>query len=280
VVSTDNANAGWAFEIDLDMGMNWVDWEGQPGAQSYKSDCGLGDYTEWMYHIMQGSSTASGWGDYAGSELTLTHQPSNEYFGFQIGVGANNKNANQGFSGWFYYSGTFQGADVMGSGDVFGDLDCCLPWMIERAYTMTDCSGNESAFNYTVDINGMTCEPFEPTLDGNIVDDSNSDSDEDPFGNVSEEEDETKDPVKILALTPNPSSEMALLTLMASDDDYIAVTLYNGSGVVVLNLYQGQIAGNVTMTIEIPSNELDNGLYQIQIVSSSGVVTQKLMVHS
>jgi hypothetical protein len=131
-----------------------------------------------------------------------------------------------------------------------------------------------------VDVNGATCEPFVPTLDGNIVDDSNSDSDEDPFGNVSEEEDETKDPVKILALTPNPSSEMALLTLMASDDDYIAVTLYNGSGVVVLNLYQGQIAGNVTMTIEIPSNELDNGLYQIQIVSSSGVVTQKLMVHS
>ena len=280
VVSTENPNAGWTFEIDLDMGMNWVDWEGQPGSQSYKSDCGLGDYTEWMYHMMQASSTASGWGDYEDSELSLTHQPANGYFGFQMGVGANNKNANQGFSGWFFYTGTFQGVDVMGSGDVFGDLDFDLPWMIERTYTLTDCSGNASEFNYTVDVNGATCEPFAPTLDGNIADNSDSDNDADPFGNVSEEEADTKDPIKILALTPNPSSEIALLTFMASDDDYIVVYLYNGSGVLVSNLYQGQIAGGVTMTLEIPANELDNGLYQIQIISSSGVVTQKLLVTS
>ena len=280
VVSTENSNAGWTFEVDLDLGMNWVDWEGQPGAQSYKSECGLGDYTQWMYHMMQASSSASGWGDYEGSELSLTHQPANGYFGFQIGEGANNKNANQGFSGWFYYAGTFAGADVMGSGDLFGDLDCCLPWMIERTYTMTDCSGNVSEFDYTVDVNGVTCEPFEPTLDGSIADESNSDSDADSNGDISEEDTDTKDPVKILALTPNPSSELALLSFITSDDEYVAVYLYNGSGLLVSSLYQGQVPGNVIMTIEVPSNELDNGLYQIQIVSSAGMVTRKLMVNS
>ncbi len=280
VVSTENPNAGWTFEVDLDLGMNWVDWEGQPGAQSYKSECGLGDYSQWMYHMMQASSSATGWGDYEDSELSLTHQPANGYFGFQIGEGANNKNANQGFSGWFYYTGTFAGADVMGSGDLFGDLDCCLPWMIERTYTMTDCSGNVSEFDYTVDVNGVTCEPFEPTLDGTIADESNSDSDADSNGDISEEDADTKDPIKILALTPNPSSELALLSFMASDDEYVAVYLYNGSGLLVSSLYQGQVPGNVIMTIEVPSNELDNGLYQIQIVSSAGMVTRKLMVNS
>ena len=282
VVSTENPNAGWTFEIDLDLGMDWEDWDNQPGSQSYKSDCGLGDHTEWMYHILQGSSTASGWGDYQGSELALNHQPSNGYFGFQIGEGANNKNANQGFSGWFYYTGTFQGAQVVGSGDVFGDLDCFLPWMIERNYTLTDSSGNVSEFNYTVDVNGVTCEPFQPTLDGYVEDDSESDSDNDadPFGDISSEDNGTKTTIKILTLTPNPSSETALLTFMASDDDYIEVFLYNNSGVMVSNLYQGEVAGNLTMTIEIHSNEFTDGLYQIQIVSSSGVATQKLMVSS
>ena len=67
---------------------------------------------------------------------------------------------------------------------------------------------------------------------------------------------------------------------MASDDEYVAVYLYNGSGLLVSSLYQGQVPGNVIMTIEVPSNELDNGLYQIQIVSSAGMVTRKLMVNS
>ena len=193
-----------------------------------------------------------------------------------------NKNANQGFSGWFYYTGTFQGAQVVGSGDVFGDLDCFLPWMIERNYTLTDSSGNVSEFNYTVDVNGVTCEPFQPTLDGYVEDDSESDSDNDadPFGDISSEDNGTKTTIKILTLTPNPSSETALLTFMVSDDDYIEVFLYNNSGVMVSNLYQGEVAGNLNMTIEIHSNEFTDGLYQIQIISSSGVVTQKLMVSS
>jgi hypothetical protein len=280
VVSTENPNAGWTFEVDLDLGMDWTDWEGQPGAQSYKSDCGLGDHTEWMYHILQESSTASGWGDYEGSELSLSHQPSNGYFGFQIGEGANNKNANQGFSGWFFYTGVFQDVQVMGSGDLFGDLDCCLPWMIERVYTLTDCSGNVSEFNYTVDVNGITCEPFQPTLDGYVEDETDSDNDADPFGDISSGDSGIKGSVKILSLNPNPSSETAFLTVMASEDDYLEILLYNSSGLLVSTLFQGEVAGNLAVTIEIPSSELVNGLYQLQILSSSGVVTKKVMIAS
>ena len=153
VTSTDNANAGWTVELNYAAGMDWDAWSTQPGYHSYKSDCGLGDHTTWLYSTMIDGS-AVGTGAYAGSTLSLSHQPSNGYFGFQIGEGANNKNGNYGFSGWIYYSGTFQGDAVMGSGDVFGDLDCCLPYQITRDYTVSDCAGNQTLFGYTV---SMTC---------------------------------------------------------------------------------------------------------------------------
>jgi hypothetical protein len=280
VVSMDNPNAGWTFEIDLNEGLNWQDWIDQDGPQSYKSDCGLGDYTEWMYHILQNSSTASGWGDYAGSELALSHQPSNGFFGFQVGEGANNKNANHGYSGWFYYIGTFEGADVMGTGDVFADIDCSLPWSIEREYTLTDCSGNSTTFSYTVDVNGMTCDPIDPTLDGN--DDSNSGSGDDSNSNDHIGEDDGSSNghnVKLLGLTPNPANDIALLTFASTTDEVVTVHVYNGSGMLLMTLWQGQIYADVPMTIEVPANTLQTGLYQIQILSANGsTVTTKLMV--
>ncbi|MFZ9055665.1 MAG: T9SS type A sorting domain-containing protein, partial [Flavobacteriales bacterium] len=280
VVSMDNPNAGWTFEIDLNEGLNWQDWIDQDGPQSYKSDCGLGDHTEWMYHILQNSSTASGWGDYAGSELALSHQPSNGFFGFQVGEGANNKNANHGYSGWFYYIGTFEGADVMGTGDVFADIDCSLPWSIEREYTLTDCSGNSTTFSYTVDVNGMTCDPIDPTLDGN--DDSNSGSGDDSNSNDNIGEDDGSSNghnVKLLGLTPNPANDIALLTFASTTDEVVTVHVYNGSGMLLMTLWQGQIYADVPMTIEVPANTLQTGLYQIQILSANGsTVTTKLMV--
>jgi len=280
VVSMDNPNAGWTFEIDLNEGLNWQDWIDQDGPQSYKSDCGLGDHTEWLYYIMQNSSSASGWGDYAGSELALSHQPSNGFFGFQVGEGANNKNANHGYSGWFYYIGTFEGAEVMGTGDVFADIDCSLPWSIEREYTVTDCSGNSTTFSYTVDVNGMTCDPIDPTLDGN--DDSDSSWGDDAIGddNIGEEDGSSNGhKVNLLGLTPNPANDIALLTFVSTDDDVVAVNLYNGSGMLVTTLWQGQAYADVAVTIEVPANTLQTGLYQIQILSATGnSVTTKLMV--
>ncbi|MAI22548.1 MAG: hypothetical protein CL828_00675 [Crocinitomicaceae bacterium] len=279
VVSMDNPNAGWTFDIELNEGLNWQDWIDQPGAQSYKSDCGLGDYTEWMYYILQGTSTATGWGEYEGSELALSHQPSNGFFGFQVGQGANNKNANHGYSGWFYYMGTFNGADVMGTGDVFADIDCSLPWNIEREYTVTDCSGNSTTFSYTVDVNGLTCEPIEPTLDGN--DESDSSWGDDAIGDDSVGSDDGSSnahKIKVLGLTPNPASDIALLTFMTEADEQVGVHLYNGSGMLVMTLWEGQVFANVPMNIEVPASMLQTGLYQIQILSASGTVTTKLMV--
>jgi len=167
----------------------------------------------------------------------------------------------------------------MGTGDVFADIDCSLPWGIEREYTVTDCSGNTTSFAYTVDVNGLTCEPIEPTLDGN--DDSDSSWGDDAIGDDAIGTDDGSSnahEIKVLGLTPNPANDIALLTFMTEVDEQVGVHLYSGHGMLVMTLWEGQVFADVPMNIEVPASMLDNGLYQIQILSASGTVTTKLLV--
>ena len=58
-----------------------------PGLESYKSDCGLGDLHDMEYAILlDGTITGKEGTMFEGTELTMSHQPANEYFGFQFGV--------------------------------------------------------------------------------------------------------------------------------------------------------------------------------------------------
>ena len=234
-----------------------------------------------MYHILQSSSQAFGWGAYDGDVLDLTHQPSNGYYGFQMGGGANNKNANNGFSGWFYYEGMFQGQFVMGTGDVFGDMDTSLPWSIEREYTATDCSGNVTSFGYTIDVNGETCTPVLPPLGGANDDDytwGGNDADDDT---TIGEEDETgkNDLIKILGLNPNPADDRSRLTFMTFEDMVVDVAVYNLTGVRVQGVYEGTVFEDDIQNFIIYTNDLENGMYTVRILSTEGdVVTSKLMV--
>ena len=58
-----------------------------------------------IYYTMS-SGTMSGTGRYAGSEFALTTNRFNEYYGLQIGEGAN-KNENYGASAWFFWTGEY-----------------------------------------------------------------------------------------------------------------------------------------------------------------------------
>ncbi|MFL0778253.1 MAG: T9SS type A sorting domain-containing protein, partial [Prochlorococcus sp.] len=266
VVSSDNPAAGWTVTANYEAGMDWATWSTQPGNHSYKSDCGLGDHTTWLYSMMIDGS-ASGWGDYAGSELTLSHQPSNGYFGFQIGEGANNKNGNYGFSGWIYYSGSFLEEGVMGSGDIFGDLDCCLPYDISRDYTVSDCAGNTTTFGYTVSVTGEPCEDGT----GGVI--GNSGGDGSNGGLVT-----LKDLIVIESLMPNPTSDNSTLVFETGEDISVNIDLMTMSGSLVQDLFQGNVFSNTPMTLEISTGNLDAGMYQVRLNSRDFVVTKKLLV--
>ena len=263
VVASDNDAAGWEITNNYSAPMSWEDWIAQPGSQSYKSDCGLGDHTEWMYTMLT-SGSATGWGDYAGSSLTFNHQPASGYFGFQIGEGANNKNGNYGFSAWMYYNGTFDGAPVSGSGDVFGDLDCCLPYDLSRSYVVTDCAGNDTEFGYTVRMTGEDCASGDA---GDISDPEDSDL---TF---------VKDLVKIASLQPNPTSDMSTLVLTTEEESLqVEVTVMTMTGSTVMTLYNGPVVAGWPTTIEVPASQLESGMYQVKARAKTYVTTKKLLV--
>lgn len=125
IANGSNASMQWEVDMWFHNGKNWADWSAL--GRSYKNDLGFAglNYVNWNYYeLVPGFANLHGIGSLAGSHLQLNHQPANFYYGFQMGVGANNKNGNDGFSGWFTYSGTYLGQAVSGHGDVNVDQDC------------------------------------------------------------------------------------------------------------------------------------------------------------
>ena len=125
VRNADDANL--AFEVDmwLQNARNWTDWSDL--GRSYKDDYAMvGDnYLDWTYYEMVDVfSRLIGTDGLEGSELELYHMPSDFFYGFQCGVGGNNRNMNEGLSGWFTFSGEFDGEDVEGHGDLATDKSC------------------------------------------------------------------------------------------------------------------------------------------------------------
>ena len=262
-VATDNPNAGWTITNRYAPPMTWQEWVDQPGLQSYKSDCGLGNHEEWMYTTLT-EGMAQGWGDYEGDSLSFTHQPMSAYFGFQIGEGANNKNDHYGFSGWMYYSGVVDGVSIVGSGDMFGDLDCCLPYDIHRSYVIEDCSGNTSQFMYTVRLTGGACDEGN---EGTIAEGS----DEGPVV--------AKEYIKIESLQPNPTSGDANLVLSTEEEEVdVQVRVLAMGGEQLYLLFDGTLVSGWNTTVDIPSSQLESGLYLIQIRAKEFVTSKKLIV--
>ena len=263
VVAIDNPNAGWTVEAHYSAPMDWEAWTDQPGTHSYKSDCGLGDHTAWDYAMMT-SGFAEGWGEYEGDSFQMMHQPANGYFGFQIGEGANNKNSNYGFSGWFYLSGTVGGQNVMASGDLFGELDCCQPWTLERQYTVTDCVGNATSFSYEIQVTGASCNATEE-------------------GGIAEGEDATpvsfKDVIEVVSLQPNPASTQVNLTLLSEEvGTDVRVELHASTGAVVMTLFNGLLVEGAATPIDFNVASLNAGMYQLRVTAKNFVSTKKLLV--
>ncbi|MGB1032693.1 MAG: hypothetical protein ACPGWM_08760, partial [Flavobacteriales bacterium] len=127
VVNSENTDQAFEVSIWLDSRRDWATWSSL--GRSFKDNLGFGaadnNYENWDYYEMvNGFSTLTGLGDYAGSTLYLTHLPASYYYGFQCGLGANDKNGNFGMSGWFEYSGFLNGQAVEGPGDVNIDKEC------------------------------------------------------------------------------------------------------------------------------------------------------------
>jgi hypothetical protein len=177
VVSVDNPNAGWEISISLENGLPWEDWSNQSFPTSFKDDFGVaGDnYLDWIYYIINSEgSTLTGWGDFEGSFLNLSHAPSSFYYGYQLGVGANNVNEDYGSGGWFNYEGLFVDAstefegEVSGAGDVAFDHDCCPQYEVVWTWTATDCAGNTTSHSMNITFQDFENDVIEQGCPGDF----------------------------------------------------------------------------------------------------------------
>ena len=166
------------------------------------------------------------------------------------------------------------GNDIMGSGDMFGDLDCCLPWSIDRNYSIADDCGNSNGFDYTVDVNGADCAA------GTDVQVSGSqDGNQTPVviggaGNVAN----GKSPIRVTNLQPNPTNDISQLGFVVAENMRIRVDLVGMDGVMVSELFDGIAQTGVNHTLDIEAGSLSNGMYQIRLSSNAYLVVKKLLV--
>ena len=273
-VTNADGTGGFIWSADYNEAFNWAQWSGL--GRGYKKDCanvlpGQSPWTGWDYFVMQ-TGGMIGTGIYAGSELSLTHQPMNYYYGLQVGQGANNQNAKYGASAWFYWSGELvvngasQGS-VASSGDIMLDLDCTMPWSAEYAYTVSDACGNTTTFSYTV-------EGDESNAGGAYV--SGEESGHQPF-DISVVGD-LKDPIRVTGLMPNPTNDVSQLGFVVSHNMRLRVDLYNMAGELIQELYDGNAMTDVEYLMNVDANGLEAGMYQIRIASSTYMAVKKLLV--
>ena len=266
VVSNDEGS----FEVEAQFGslMNWEEWCATPGLESFKSDCGLGDHFAWEYAILlDGTITGVEGSAFEGTELSMSHQPANEYFGFQFGVGANNKNANYGFSGWFYYGGTLvvngEESSAMGSGDLFGDLDFLQAWETTFRFCAVDECGNDVTYQYSYVSTGMI---QDITPDGGVE------------GEQDAEPTVIKDLIAITSIYPNPTASHAMLTVEVQEDVTAKVQIMTMDGSLVNQVFDGLLYEGWATNLTLDVNSLESGLYQVRVSSKNFVTTKKLLV--
>jgi hypothetical protein len=277
VLETENAagDAGFMFDAMYEGSFDWNAWLDQPGLHSYKKDCaelypGIEIWTEWLYYVMA-NGTMEGTGRFAGSSFTLSHQPMNNYYGLQVGLGANNKNENYGASAWFFWSGEYvlDGASqgtVASSGDIFMDLDCCLGWQVNYEYTIVDDCGNSSGYGYSNVGTGEFGSGANSTVGGHVPTDIST-----GLGGF-------KEPIRITGLQPNPTNDYSTLGFVVSSDMRLRIDLYTMNGGFIEELYDGNASADAQYILDVDAGDLASGMYQIRLSSNSYVLVKKLLV--
>ncbi|MCB0760875.1 MAG: T9SS type A sorting domain-containing protein, partial [Flavobacteriales bacterium] len=267
VVSYTNPNAGFDVDIWLENGMDWDNWSTQDFPTSYKDDWNLaGDnYLDWWYYVMSSDASLAGFGDYAGSSITMSHAPSNYYYGFQVGIAANNVNANYGGGGWFFYEGSLvvdggEPIEVNGAGDFAFDLECCPDYWIERTWCAEDCSGNMTCASQLItfeDLDGINYVP------GDVV-------------SMMLAEDVDFD---FTFVGPNPSDDVVVIKFMSNTRNYLTLTLTDAYGNQIKTLFSGNVTNGIPYDIVLDAESLHSGIYIATLSSMSGMKTQKIVVN-
>lgn len=266
-----NANAGFNVNVTFANKMDWNTWSSQNFPTSFKADCGGIDanYQDWFYFLLVNGPGAElvGWGDYSGSALNLSHAPSNNYFGFQLGNGANNYNeADNGFGGWFTYSGTFVMSNtsnitnVTGAGDFAFELDCCPDYQVVRCWTAFDCSGNITQHCQTISFEGSDEITVAPTTPESTVE---------------------AEPVKETTINvfPNPAVDMTNFVFVASNNGKAMIEIFDLAGARVGLVYATEVVAGNEYRTTFDTQNMATGVYMYRLTNGEKVDMGRLIIN-
>ena len=273
MVNAANPANGFYVTVTFTNPLTWEEWSNQSFPTGFKADCGGEDanHPDWIYYLLEAGEGAElvGFGAYEGSAINLVHAPANNYFGFQYGNGANNYNgADNGFGGWFTYNGVFlvNGSPIMsgnaaGAGDFAFELDCCPDYSVVRTWTATDCTGNTVVHTQTITWEGTTA----PGTGGN--------------GETAPTvTDETGNNDGIVAVFPNPSNVSSEIKFMSEINNQVMVDVIDLTGRVVAKLYDGRVVAGEVYKVTLNTAALNNGIYQVRMISNNEVSTKQLQI--
>jgi hypothetical protein len=255
--------------MTFDNGSSAIEWFN--GVHGFKADCGgiAANANEWEYFILESGATMTGWGAFAGSALSLEHAPINEYFGYQLGTGANNYNGDEdGFGGWFGYSGTFRAnpnadfINVYGAGDVCCTLNCCPRYYAVRSWTATDCSDNSAVCQQIISWSGVAVN--NTTNSGSAME----------FGAGLDADRLTS----TITAQPNPASNNTLFTFRAANTAKTSVEIYDLTGKKVADVFVGSVEAGNEYRVDFNVSNLATGVYTYRLTNGSEVKIERLII--
>ncbi|MFM1931968.1 MAG: hypothetical protein RL226_1271, partial [Bacteroidota bacterium] len=262
VVRNDDPTRGWFINASFANAMDWNEWSTQAFPTGYKDDCNLASatYQDWIYYIMQSGATLTGWGANEGSTLNIAHAPSNYYYGYQVGVGANNVNNNYGSGGWFTFTGIYNGEEVSGAGDFAFDHDCCPRYSIERTWCASDCSGNETCFTQVISFEDLGLTP--PVVGGD-------------YAPVQVEKGQD---FVLTKVQPNPAVDNAIIEFYSDKNNTVVLEVLDMNGRKVAGLFSGTVIKGQTYRFNVDASSLQSGIYMVRLASASQSDYTRLVV--
>ena len=268
---------GWNVDVWFNGGLDWAAWSTQSFPTSFKADCGGNDdnFASWTYFLLQAGSGAelNGYGNYSGSVINLVHAPSNNYFGFQLGDGANNyNNAENGFGGWFSYSGSFRAnanqnfASVSGAGDFAFELDCCPDYTIVRQWTAMDCSGNTSTCSQTISFSADAAS-------------NDDDDDNDGQSTIDTEATSNERLSSTIAVAPNPANNNTVFTFKSAYAAKTSLEVFDMTGKKVADVFMGTVEAGASYNVSFNVSDLATGVYTYRLTNGSDVKIDRLIIN-